>query len=121
MSVTLDGQKLFDGQRLDIEAESLKRSSIEREAAGLDGVVSIDLGKRSRKVKQNGDLRAVSRSLMDDRVSAISAYMDGDSHTLIVDGQTYNNLRMDVFKVKNKRAAGSGVVCDYEIVYTQLA
>jgi len=37
MSVTLDGQNLFDEQQLEIELSSLNRDSIERAVAGLDG------------------------------------------------------------------------------------
>ncbi len=124
MNVTLDGQDLFDGSAaggLEIKASSIKRASIERAMPGLDGVISIDLGQRSRQVTQKGVLRAASRAQMDTRISAISAYMDGNTHTLIDDtGRSFTHLRMDVFKVSNERTSGSGVVVDYEIVYTQL-
>jgi len=121
MSTTLDGQSLFDEQQLEIEPESIGRDSIERTVPGLDGVLSIDLGGRGRKIKQRGVLRAKSRSQMDDRISVISAYMDGDTHTLVTSsGKEFDNLRMDVFKVSKERASGGGVAIDYEIVYTQL-
>jgi len=121
MSATLDGQSLFDEQQLEIEPGSISRDSIERTVPGLDGVLSIDLGGRGRKIKQRGVLRAKSRSQMDDRISVISAYMDGDTHTLVTSGgKEFDNLRMDVFKVSKERASGGGVAIDYEIVYTQL-
>ncbi len=121
MSVTLDGQSLFDEQQLEIEPGSVSRGSIERTVPGLDGVLSIDLGRRGRKIKHRGVLRAKSRSKMDDRISIISAYMDGDTHTLVTSGgEEFDNLRMDVFKVSKERASGGGVAIDYEIVYTQL-
>ena len=121
MSTTLDGQSLFDEQQLEIEPESISRDSIERTVPGLDGMLSIDLGRRGREIKQRGVLRAKSRSQMDDRISVISAYMDGDTHTLATgSGKKFDNLRMDVFKVSKERASGGGVAIDYEIVYTQL-
>ena len=121
MSVTLDGQSLFDEQQLEIEQGSVSRGSIERTVPGLDGVLSIDLGRRGRKIKQRGVLRAKSRSQMDDRISIISAYMDGDTHTLVTSGgEEFDNLRMDVFKVTSEETSGSGLCCNYEIVYTQL-
>ena len=121
MSTTLDGQSLFDEQQLEIEPESIGRDSIERTVPGLDGVLSIDLGGRGRKIKQRGVLRAKSRSQMDDRISAISAYIDGDTHMLIIsNGEEFDNVRMDAFKVTKERTSGSGLCCDYEIVYTQL-
>jgi len=121
MSTTLDGQSLFDEQELEIQADSFRRDLVERSVPGLDGVLSIDLGGRGRKIKQFGVLRARSRSQMNDRISAISAYMDGDTHTLVTNsGEEFDNLRMDVFKVSKERTSGGGVAINYEIVYTQL-
>lgn len=121
MSVTLDGQNLFDEHQLEIEQDSLNRDSIERAVAGLDGVLSIDMGGRAKKIRQRGTLRAKSQTQMNDRISTVSAYMDGDTHTLVTgDGKKFDNLRMDSFKVSKERASGGGMVVDYEIVYTQL-
>jgi hypothetical protein len=121
MSTTLDGQALFDEQQLEIKVGSFGRDSMERTVPGLDGVLSIDLGGRDRKITQKGALRAASRSQMNERASAISACMDGDTHTLVTDsGEEFDNLRMDVFKVTRGRASGTGLVIDYEIIYTQL-
>jgi hypothetical protein len=122
MSVTLDGQEVFDKAGLGIDVGSVGRDSVERAVPGLDGVVSIDLGGRGRKVKQHGVLRARSRLERDTRISAVSAYMDGDTHKLVTDsGDELDNLRIDAFKVGNARTSGGGVAVDYEIVYTQLA
>ena len=121
MSATLDGQNLFDEQDLKIERGSVSRDSMERAVSGLDGVLSIDLGGRSRRIKQRGVLRAKSRTQMDDRISVISAYIDGDTHTLVIsNGEEFDNVRMDAFKVTKEKTSGSGLCCDYEIVYTQL-
>lgn len=121
MSATLDGQNLFDEQDLKIERSSVSRGSIERTVSGLDGVLSIDLGKRGRKIKQRGVLRAKSQSQMNDRIIAISACMDGNTHTLVTGGgEEFDNLRVDTFKVTKERVSGSGLCCDYEVVYTQL-
>ncbi len=121
MRATLDGQNLFDEQNLRIEQGSIGRDSIDRTVPGLDGILSIDLGGRSRRIKQRGVLRAKSRSQMDDKISAISAYIDGDTHTLIIsNGEEFDNVRMDAFKVTEEKTSGSSLCCDYEIVYTQL-
>jgi hypothetical protein len=90
--------------------------------AGLNGVLSIDLGQRGRKIKQRGTLRAKSRSQLDEKISGISAYRDGDTHTLIAsDGRQFSNLRMDSFDLGKEQIDGAGVSLDYEIIYTQLA
>lgn len=121
MAVTIDGQSLFDRQESKIEAGSYRRDSIERAVPGLGGMLTIDLGGRGRKIVQTGTLRAKSDSHINERIAAVNAFMDGDTHTLIVDdGTTLENLRMDSFKVTNERADGAGIVVDYEIVYTQL-
>ncbi|KPL25540.1 MAG: hypothetical protein AMJ75_00620 [Phycisphaerae bacterium SM1_79] len=121
MNMVLDGQSVFDEQQLEIELGSVNRSSMEKTVPGLDGVLSVDLGGRSRVIKQKGILRAKSRRQMNDRIGLISAYMDGKMHTLVTDsGEEFDNLRMDVFKAGNQRTGGSSVVVDYEIVYTQL-
>jgi len=121
MSVTLDGQNLFNEQQLEIEQDSLNRDSIERAVAGLDGVLSVDMGGRTRKIRQRGTLRAKSRTQMNDRINVISAYMDGNTHTLVSnEGKKFDNLRMDSFKVSKERTGGGGMIVDYEIVYTQL-
>jgi len=121
MSTTLDGQIVFDDDRLCVEPLSLSRDSMERAVPGLNGVLSIDLGKRCRKIKQTGVLRAKSRPEMSSRINTISAYIDGKTHKLVTNtGREFDNLRMDVFKTSNERVSGSGVVVDYEVVYTQL-
>jgi len=120
MGVMLDGQALFDAQWSAIEVGSGSRETIERAVPGLDGVLSIDIGMRTRKIKQKGTLSAVSRAQLQERIGAISAYMDGDTHTLVHGSEEFDDLRMDSFKVGNERMDGRGLVVDYEIVYTQL-
>ncbi len=121
MRVTLDGQNLFDEQQLEIELGSFSRDSMDRAVAGLDGVLSVDMGGRGRRIKQKGVLRAKSRTQMNNRISSISVYMDGETHTLITsEGEKFDNLRMDSFKVSKGRAGGGSIVVDYEIVYAQL-
>jgi len=121
MRITIDGQNLFDEHELKITIGSITRDFLEKSASGLDGVLSIDLGKRSRTITQNGVLSAKSRVQMNDKINKISEYMDGNSHTLVSSsGEEYNNIRMDVFKITKERTSGSRFCCDYEIIYTQL-
>jgi hypothetical protein len=121
MGTTLDGQAVFDEQDLAIAVGSPSRASLTRTVAGLDGVASIDLGRRTRQIRQTGVLRAASRSALLARVSAIVTFIDGRTHTLTApDGQTYGNLRMDAFTQIGECAGGAGTSIRYEIVYTQL-
>jgi len=121
MATTLDEQRLFDEQQLEIEVFSLGRDSVERTMSGLDGVLSIDLGSRGRKIKQSGTLQAKSLTQMNSKIDAISAYMDGKTHKLVTgSGEEFDNLRMDVFRISRERSSGAGLCCDYEIIYKQL-
>ena len=122
MKTTLDSNILFDEQTLEISTGTFRRDSIERTVPGLDGMLSIDLGQRGRKIKQTGPLRAKSRAQLNQRISKIAAFMDGNTHTLVTNsGQEITNLRMDSFTPGAEHTHGTGIVVDYEIVYTQLA
>lgn len=108
MQVTLGEQRLFDEQQLQIRIGSFSRDSMERTVPGLDGVLSIDLGRRGRQIKQTGVLRAKSRTQMDGRISTISDYMDGNMHTLVTcNGREFDKLRMDSFKVTDEHTDGT--------------
>jgi hypothetical protein len=121
MSTTLDGRRLFDEQQIEIEVGSLEKDSIERKMAGLDGMLSIDMGSRGRTIKQSGSLQAKSLMKMNDRIGAISAYIDGKTHKLVTNnGMEFDNLRVDTFRASRERPSGAGLCCDYEIVYRQL-
>jgi hypothetical protein len=121
VSTTLDGQRLFNEQQLEIKLESIQRDFVGRSIAGLDGLLSVDLGKRSRRIKQKGTLRAKSRLQLKEKIDAISKYLDGKAHKLVTDSdRELDDVRMDSFEFNNEKTAGSGVCCDYIIVYTQL-
>jgi len=121
VKTTLDGQSLFDEEGLRMEIASPSRASIERAVCGLDGTLSIDLGKRARQIRQTGVLRASTRSALSARTDAIAAFIDGGTHTLrTTDGQQYDNVRTDAFRRISERIDGAGMVIGYEILYTQL-
>ncbi len=121
MGASLDGVMLFGDGETEIEVGSFAREYVERAAVGLDGVMSIDLGGRGRKIRQKGEIRARSRAELHGKVGEISSFVDGDTHTLVASqGDTFENVRVDSVNVKNERASGSGVVADYEVIYSQL-
>jgi len=121
LMVRLDEIVLFEGSE-EIEVEGVRRATVERSTAGLDGVVSIDLGKRGRKIKQKGELRAASREQMKKRMEQILAFLDGKSHKLqTLNGEVFEDIRMDSFKAADEKQSGAGVVVEYEVEYTQLA
>ena len=121
MSTTLDDNALFDEQGLRIQVGSWRRAAIERTIPGLDGMVSIDLGRRCRTLRQRGVLRASGQAAMHARLDAIEAFLDGATHSLVTaDGQTYAKLRVDTFTPLDRDVSGTGIVVKYELVYMQL-
>ena len=121
MTTTLDGKALFDERELTVAVGPVERASVERGVPGLDGLASIDLGRRGRKVRQRGTLPATNQAQMDARIAVIEVFLDGAPHTLRVsDGRRYDDLRMDAFVQRDRRVEGTGVVVEYEITYTQL-
>lgn len=118
--VMLDGERIFGAGPVEVKAGSAARAAVERAAAGLDGVVSIDMGLRGRQIRQTGEIRAASRADLERRLVAGAAFMDGKTHKLETDDSEYENVRMDSFEPGEVRSSGGGVVAGYEIVYTQL-
>ncbi len=121
MSVILDNQRIFGDDSPVITVESIRRSVIESSAAGLDGILSIDLGSRGRKLRQAGHLRAKSDAELAGIIASIEQLLDGKTHSLASsDDGTFENLRLDSFKITQRSCDGAGVGADYEIAYTQL-
>jgi hypothetical protein len=121
VSTTLDGKALFDERELEIQIGPWERTHVERASPGLDGVLSIDLGRRSRTIRQRGTLRAVGRAEMTSRLNAIETLCDGGTHTLVTaDGCPYANVRVDAFTQHDRDVTGVGIAVTYEILYTQL-
>lgn len=121
MNTTLDNNAVFDENDLAIQVGSWQRQSVERTVAGLDGSASIDLGGRRRTIRQRGVLHATSQAALEERLDAIEAFLDGDTHTLVTAaGVSYANVRLDSFTLLDRSVSGVGIVVRYEIVYTQL-
>ncbi|MBN1844785.1 MAG: hypothetical protein JW810_03815 [Sedimentisphaerales bacterium] len=119
--IRLDGKKLFDGGEPTWQLASWRRQTLERSFAGVDGVLSIDLGRRQRTLKQRGWLTAASKASLRKRCEEILAHIDGFTHELIDgDGTVYPQVRMDSFKLLSEVYTSNPVRCEYEIIYSQL-
>lgn len=119
MRAKLDGKTEFE--QTELAVGSWRRDSIERSAAGVDGVVSVDLGKRTRKIVQSGLVRAGSDEGLKSKIDAVSALMDGGTHVLeTAVGERFDNLRIDAFEMGQKDYSGRGACQEIEIKYTQL-
>jgi len=120
-TIRFDDRKLFGSGQHTVQALSWRRESMERGFAGLDGVVSVDLGLRGRKLKQYGYLTAGSITSLIGLIEEISAYINGQAYDLVdQNGVSYPNVRMDSFTLLGPITGGNQACCEYEIVYTQL-
>ena len=119
MAAILDGTIKFE--QLALEVGSRTRSSIQRSMAGVDGVLSIDLGMRERKIVVKGLLRAVSAELLFARENSMAELIDGNMHILeSAGGVIFENLRIDSFEAARQDYSGPGVCCEFTIRATQL-
>ena len=121
-TVKLDGNAVFGNGDHTIKPTSWGRESVQRGFAGLNGVLSIDMGQRERTLEQRGTLSADSllslRALQED----ITTYIDGQSHELVdQEGLSYSNVLMDSFVLLGQLSLANRVSCEYKIIYTQLS
>jgi len=117
-----DGKELFGKGEHSLEVRSWRREGVDYGFAGLDGVLSVDLGRRERKLKQRGWLTAESVGALMRLMEEISGYIDGQSYELVDGGGIcYGQVRMDSFTLLGSVTAGNQARCEYEIHYTQLS
>lgn len=119
MKATLDGTIDFEQTKLDVG--SWRRDSIERVAAGVNGAVNIDLGKRTREIVQKGVIRSSSRALLRIKADFIREMADGTCHTMeTAEGQRFQDMWIEKVMVSGTEYSGSGASCEVEIKYVQL-
>ncbi len=119
VKATVDGTVSF--VQLALEVGSWRRQTMERAAAGLECVVSVDMGGRSRALVQRGEMRAFSGGGLEVKLAAVRGLMDGRVHTLAVsDGRSFANVRVDSVAAGDRVYGGGGVRCEFEVRYTQL-
>ena len=117
-----DGNELFGKGEHSLGVRSWRREGLDYGFAGLDGVVSVDLGRRERKIKQRGWMTAESVGALMRQVEAISGYIDGQGYELVDRrGVCYGQVRMDSFNLLGSVTVGNQARCEYEINYTQLS
>lgn len=120
-AITLDGKKLFGSGECTLKVGSWRRKTAEKSFAGVDGSISIDLGRRGRTLKQQGWLTAASKAALRKQCDEISAYLDGYAYELVdANGTVYANVRMDSFQLLTELCTASPMRCEYEITYTQI-
>lgn len=119
MWLKLDGTIQFEQALLSIDGWS--RQCDERSAVGLDGVLSVDMGRRTRRIVQEATIRSVSKNTMQDSIEVLNNTIDGLEHILqLQDGRSFEHLRVDDIAFGQVQISGAGVTCSVKITFTQL-
>lgn len=119
MKVTLDG--IIEFEQMELAVGSWRRESIERAAAGVDGAIKVDLGRRTREIVQKGIIRSPSRAALLSKVDIISDMANGASHTVeTAEGDKFENVWIETVMVDSMEYMGSGASVEIEIRYVQL-
>ena len=119
--ITFDGKAIFGHGSHHLEAGSWRRERVDRGFCGLDGILSLDLGCRERRLIQRGELSSTSSGAIQAMAANISNYLDGSVYELTDGyGETYSNVRMDSFELTKPMCTGLPARCEYKIQYTQL-
>lgn len=120
MRAVLDDKIFFPETLFELEVKSPQRNIIQRSAAGLDGQVNIDLGFRTRKIVQKGELRAGNQAELQKQIDEINGLIDGKLHILrSPDGRFFGNLLIDEFQTGSSITGGAHTCRQYKITYTQ--
>jgi hypothetical protein len=120
MQVLIDGNSLFDRDAR-IESGPETEQVLEKSSPGLDGIVSISMGRRKRSLKQTGTLRALGRAGLENRKECIRALVGSGDHRIVSEQTSpLMNVRIDSVAFGAERFSGTGIVCEYTINYTQL-
>lgn len=120
-AITLDAMAMFGLGRHQLVAGSWQRAMQRRSIPGLDGELVLDMGLRSRTIRQTGRLHAPTAAELAAQIAAIEALIDGRLH--ILDGgmgQTYANVLLEQFEQTTPIRTGPGSWCGYECTYRQL-
>lgn len=121
-NITFNGETFFKGGEHTVRPLSWRREVKEQSFGGLNGAVSLDLGRRKRKLTQRGRLAADSKGALIKRMEEISEYIDGQVYELVdQDGIIFSQVRMDSFTRLSGITVANQAGCEYEIEYTQLS
>lgn len=120
-TITFNSDRLFGIGQHTVLPKSWQRATKDEAFAGLNGVLSVDMGRRGRKIVQQGSLSAKSVKALTQMMDAITAYINGQAYELVDEnGCVYSAVRMDHFQIVGNIKLGHPVSCAYEIEYTQL-
>ena len=105
----------------ELRSDSWVRGGVEKSSPGLDGMITIDHGMRSRRIIQWCIIRSASGSSLQEALDGVVDLIDGKEHSITFEnGKSYECLRVDSVSSEKIRHSGSGVNCSVKVIYTQL-
>lgn len=108
-------------EQTSFNADTWSRDCDDRSVVGLNGVVSVDMGLRTRRIVQKGLLRSISKDTLSGIISNIAELIDGSEHTVnLEDGRSFEHLRIESVDFDQPQTSGTGAACSFKITYTQL-
>ena len=115
------GETLFGSGTHAFRFGHWERSMQRRGFAGVNGEIVLDLGLRSRQIKQTGRLQADTADDLHEILDDINALGDGAEHVLIDNhGQSHQHVILERFGTTTGLQHSRGFYCDYEAEYRQL-
>lgn len=118
---SLDGQAVFDSGPHNITPGGWQRSIQRRGFAGVDGEAILDMGMRSRTIRQDGRLQAAAADDLDTLITNIETFVDGQLHALIDNhSQTFSRILIEQFETSTPIRKGRNYWCEYTVLYRQL-
>ncbi len=119
-ATTLDGEAIFASGPHTLQIGPWQRKHLRRGFPGLDGELTVDLGRRGRTLTQSGRLQAANLADLQSLVNAIDALDDGQPHTLATaEGRTFSGVLVENFRLTTPLQTGRLAWCDYTIEYRQ--
>jgi len=115
------GEDLFGSGPHAFRLGPWQRAVQNRAFAGVHGELLLDLGIRSRKIRQTGRLQADSADALHALLSTIDGYCDGAEHALVDNhGRSYASVILEQLETTTPVQRGRGFYCDYKAEYRQL-
>jgi hypothetical protein len=115
------GQDLFGSGPHAFRPGPWRRATQRRGFAGVRGERVLDLGLRSRTIRQTGRLTAETAGEVAALIDAIEAAADGAAHELIDNhGRSFPRAILERFEPITPLLRGRRLHCEYEIDYREL-
>ena len=115
------GVALFGSGPCRIHVGGVQQRRVEHAQPGVDGEAVTALGRGSRRLEQEGTLRADDAASLDEQLARVEAMVDGRLAELVDDlGRRWLGVMMVAFEPGEVRREGPRLAVDYRVRYVQV-